>query len=153
MATLQAVDETYFDRAPQLFAHSWSIDQPAEKVWAELTSETPLHWVRGLRLRWTSPQPFGVGTTRQGKTSGMTIDEHFFIWEEGRRYAFYVTQMSAPLFKSFAEDYIVEPDGADGCRFTWRIAMTPSTLGRLGGPLNKVMANRTFADTGRYFNA
>ena len=61
--------------------------------------------------------------------------------------------MNSPLFKSFAEDYVVEPDGADGCRFTWRIAVTPSSVGRVVAPLNKVLANRTFRDTGRYFNA
>ena len=79
---LEPVDEKYFERAPQRFAHTWSIAQPAEKVWAELVSEQPLHWLRGLRLRWTSAPPFGVGTTRQGKAMGgtMTIDEHFFIW-------------------------------------------------------------------------
>jgi hypothetical protein len=155
MPALEPVDETYFEHAPQRFAHTWSIAQPAEKVWAEFVSEQPLHWVRGLRLRWTSPQPFGVGTTRQGKSMGgaMTIDEHFFIWEDGRRYAFYVTQMNVPIFRSFAEDYVVEPHGTDSCRFTWTIAMTPSTLGRPGAPLNKLMANRTFRDTGRYFNA
>ena len=136
MPSLEPVGEGYFDRAPQRFACTWSIAQPAEKVWAELTSEQPLHWVPGLRLRWTSPRPFGVGTTRQGKSMGgaMTADAHFFIWEEGQRYALFVTQINVPLLKSFAEDYVVEPNGADGCRFTWRIAITPSALGRLGAP-------------------
>lgn len=155
MPSLAPVDETYFDRAPQRFAHTWSIAQPAEKVWAELVGEQPLHWLRGLRLRWTSPAPFGVGTTRQGKILGgaMTVDEHFFLWEEGRRHAFYVTRMNLPIVKSFAEDYVVEPDGPARCRFTWTIAATPSTLGRPGAPLNKVLADRIFRDTGRYFGA
>lgn len=152
MPSLKPVDETYFQRAPQRFVRTWSIAQPAERVWAELVSEHPLHWLRGLRLQWTSPRPFGVGTTRQGRTMGMTIDEYFFVWEDGRRCAFYVTQMNAPLFDSFAEDYVVEPDGDDRCRFTWCIAITPSRFGRMGAPMNKVMANRTFRDTGRYFN-
>ena len=154
MPLLQPVDESYFEHAPQRFTRTWAIAQPAEKVWSELTSEEPLHWVRGLRLRWTSPKPFGVGTTRQGKSMGaMTINEYFFIWEEGRRYAFYCTDINVPLFKAFAEDYVVEPEGPDKCRFTWCIAMTPSLLGRPGAPLNKMMANRTFDETGRYFKA
>jgi hypothetical protein len=61
--------------------------------------------------------------------------------------------MNVPTFKSFAEDYVVEPDGVDRCRFTWQIAMTPSALGRLSAPMNKMLANRTFHDTSRYFNA
>lgn len=155
MPSLEPVGETYFEHAPQRFVHTWSIAQPAEKVWAELVSEQPLHWLRGLRLRWTSPRPFGVGTTRQGRMMGglTTVDEYFFIWEEGRRYAFYATQMNVPIFKSFAEDYLVEPDAAERCRFTWRIAVTPSRLGRPGAPMNKLLANRTFRETGRYFNA
>jgi hypothetical protein len=155
MPSLEPVDETYFDRAPQRFVETWAIAQPAEKVWAELTGDKPLHWERGLRLQWTSPRPFGVGTTRQGKMMGgmTTLDEYFFIWEEGRRCAFYGTHMNVPTFKSFAEDYVVEPDGVDRCRFTWQIAMTPSALGRLSAPMNKMLANRTFHDTSRYFNA
>ncbi len=155
MPSLEPVNETYFERAPQRFVHTWTIARPAEKVWAELVSERPLHWCRGLRLRWTSPRPFGVGTTRQAKMMGgaMTADERFFIWEEGRRQAFYFTQLNVAIFTSFAEDYVVEPDGADCCRFTWRGALTPSAFGRPGAPLNKLMFRRTFRDTGRYFNA
>ena len=155
MSSLEPVDESYFESAPQRFVHTWSIAQPAKKVWGELVRDEPLHWLRGLRLRWTSSRPFGVGTTRQGKMMGgsMTIDEFFFVWEEGRRLAFYVTKMNVPMFKSFAEDYLVEPEDIDRSRFTWQIAATPSKLGRLAAPMNRQMANRTFRDTGRYFNA
>ena len=83
----------------------------------------------------------------------MTADEHFFIWEEGRRHAFYLTRLNLPIFTAFAEDYVVEPDGADGCRFTWRLAVTPSAFGRPGAPLNTLMFRRVCRDTGRYFNA
>jgi hypothetical protein len=155
MPRLEAVDETYFERAPQRFVRTWSVAQPAEEVWGELVGDKALHWERGLRLQWTSPRPFGVGTTRQAKLMGgtITLDEHFFIWEEGRHCAFYATKTNVPAFKSYAEDYVVEPEAADRCGFTWRIAITPSTLGRLSAPVNRLMANRTFRDTGRYFNA
>jgi hypothetical protein len=83
----------------------------------------------------------------------MAAHEYFFIWEEGRRQAFYITQLNLPLFRSFAEDYVVEPDGADRCRFTWRGGLTPRALGRPGAPLNKLMFSRSFRDTGRYFHA
>ena len=65
MPSLEPVDESYFEHAPQRFSHTWSIAQPAENVWAELVGERPLHWCRGLRITWTSPRPFGVGTTRR----------------------------------------------------------------------------------------
>ncbi len=78
-------------------------------------------------------------------------DAYYFVWEEGRRQAFYFTRYNLPLFTSFAEDYIVEPEGIDRCRFTWRIALTPRPLGR--GPLNKLSFNYGFRVTERYFNA
>jgi Polyketide cyclase / dehydrase and lipid transport len=155
MPSLQPVDESYFDSAPQRFAHTWSIAQPAEAVWAELVGPRPLHWCRGLSIRWTSAPPFGVGSTRQAKVLGgaITAHEYFFIWEEGRRYAFYFTRANVPVFANVAEDYVVEPDGADRCRFTWRVGLTPSAVGKPGAPLNKLLFGRFFADTGRHFSA
>ena len=35
---------------------------------------------------------------------------------------FYVYESSLPLFKRFAEDYVVEPDGAETL-FTWTVAV------------------------------
>ena len=155
MPSLAPVDESYFARAPQLFVGTWSIAQPAERVWAELTGDRPLHWCRGLSIAWTSPKPFGVGTTRRARVLGgaMTVEECFFLWDEGRRYAFYFTHANLPVFASVGEDYVVEPDGPDRCRFTWRVAMTPTPLGRPGAPVNKLLFSRFFRDTGRYFNA
>ena len=155
MPALQPIDDSYFDRAPQRFAHTWSIARPAEQVWAELVGPQPLHWCRGLNLRWTSAEPYGVGTTRQAKVLGgaLTGEEYFFAWEEGRRYSFYFTRANLPVFTSVAEDYVVEPDGAGACRYTWRVGLTPSALGAPGRPLNKLLFSRFFADTGRYFGA
>jgi hypothetical protein len=80
-------------------------------------------------------------------------EEYFFIWEEGRRYAFYFTQANLPVFASVAEDYVVEPDGANRCRFTWRVGLAPTRLGRPGAPLNKLLFTGFFRDTGRFFSA
>lgn len=155
MPTLQQADESFLGSAPTRFSHRWSIDQPASAVWAELTGDRPLHWCRGLAINWTSTRPFSVGTTRQAKVLGgvLAVQELFFIWEEGRRYSFYVTEANAPLFRRLAEDYIVEPEGPQRCTFTWKIALEPTGLGKVGGALNGPLFNHFFADTGRYFNA
>ena len=154
MPRLTPIDESFFDSAPERYAHTWSIARPAESVWAELTGERPLHWCRLLDLAWTSPRPFGVGTRRAGKVLKLVaVQEHFFIWEEGRRYTFYVERANLPLFTSLGEDYVVEPDGPDRCRFTWRIGVAPSPLGKPGKPLNAWIFKSLFADTSKYFNA
>ena len=153
---MQPVDETYFETAPFRKSQSWTIDKPAAEVWGEFAGDTPLHWCKGLSsITWTSPRPFAVGTTRQVKAlfGLMTSDEQYFIWEEGHRQAFYFTGSNLPLFKAFAEDYIVEPLGENQCRLTWKVAATPTAVGRPGLPLNHFIFAGLFRDTGRYFNA
>ena len=58
-----------------------------------------------------SPRPFGVGTKRQAKLFGvpLRVQEEYFIWEEGRRMAFFVTDGRPPAYRRSAEDYAVEP--------------------------------------------
>jgi hypothetical protein len=149
------VDDGFFTTAPARFSETFAIPRPASEVWADLTSDRPLHWCRVLNGRWTSPRPFAVGTKRRVKILGgiLAVDEHYFIWEEGRRHAFYVESCNLPMFRRLAEDYVVEPDGADACRFTWTAALEPTALGKLGGPVNSVLFRTIFADTRKHFGA
>jgi Polyketide cyclase / dehydrase and lipid transport len=152
---LEPVDEGFLTSAPTRYCAAFAIARPAEEVWRELVSERPLHWCRGLSVHWTSERPFGVGTSRQAKVLGgaVALQERFFIWEEGRRYTFYATEANVPVFRRVLEDYVVEPDGPGKCRFTWTVALEPSSLGRLGGPVNRLIFKSLFADTRGYFNA
>ncbi len=152
---LEPVDESFFASAPERYSDTFAIARPAEAVWADLVSDTPLAWVRGLSLSWTSTRPFAVGTTRRAASLGgaIKLKERYFIWEDAHRQAFYVTEANLPLFKHFAEDYVVEPDGADRCRFTWTFAIEPTALGRPGAPLNGFIFRRMFAETRKHYSA
>ena len=152
---LEPVHEGFLTSAPARYSDTFAIVRPAEEVWRELVSEKPLDWCRALSIRWTSERPFAVGTTRQAKVLGgaTKVQEQFFIWEEGRRHAFYVTEANLPVFRRLAEDYVVEPDGPDRCRLTWTVALEPTLLGRLGGPVNRLLFKSLFADTRRHFHA
>jgi hypothetical protein len=153
--TMTTAGEEFLTTAPNRYSRRWRIDRPAEQVWAELVAPAPLHWCRGLDVSWTSPPPFGVGTTRQAKVLGgvITVQERFFAWEEGRRYAFGVTHANLPLFTGIAEDYVVDPAGPDACEFEWTVAIEPSTLGKPGAPVNRLLFSSFFTDTTRYFGA
>lgn len=154
MPRLEPVEESFLDSAPTRYTRTWSIARPSSEVWAELVGERPLHWCRGLAINWTSAPPLAVGSTRQATALGaLKVQEHFFIWEQGRRHAFYATESNVPLFRSLAEDYVVEPDGPHRCTFTWRVASAPTLLGKLGGPLNSLLFTGFFKDTARYFDA
>lgn len=153
---LQPVDESFFDTAPRRFAEAFEIVRPASDVWTELVADGALSFCRSLRgARWTSPRPFGVGTTRTMPSlfGALLVEETYFRWEEGRRQSFYVHHASLPLFRRFAEDYLVEGTSPTTSRFTWTIALDPHPLARLGEPVNTLIVNGLFKDTRRHFKA
>jgi hypothetical protein len=151
---LQPVGEDFFATAPTRFRRTWRVRRPAASVWEELTADGTMGWCTGLSSRWTSARPFGVGTTREVTVLGaLKVQERYFVWEEGARKAFYGTSMNLPLFSRLAEDYRVEPDGPDACSFTWIVAIEPSAVGRPGAPVNRLLFDRFYADTGKHFGA
>lgn len=154
MFTTQPVDEAFFDDAPFRLSEAFDIPRTAAEVWADLTADNPLSWCRLIRdITWTSPRPFGVGTTRTARTVGNTgvINERFFRWEEGRRKSFYALESSVPLFRRFAEDYLVEPTSETACRFTWTIAIEPHPAVRPFSFANRRLLSTIFRDTRRHY--
>lgn len=143
---LEPVDETFFDTATHVHRSPVELPVPPQRVWESLTSDRALaDWGLGLaRLEWTSPRPFGVGTTREVvlPLHAMAVKERFFRWDEGRRKSFYGVAANRPLLRSFAEDYLVE-ETPRGCRFTWTIAVEPKPRTRLllraADPLNALL--------------
>lgn len=145
--SLEPADAGFFDTAPHVFRYEKHYDATPEQVWESLQSDASLaEWGNTVgSLTWTSPRPFGVGTTREVGTGPSLVRERFFEWTEGSGYAFTATEANMPLFRRFAEDYRVEPDGT-GTRFTWVVAIEP--VGALKLPL-KVLAPVLKAAFGR----
>ena len=153
---LQPVDETFFDAAPKRFVGTFEIGRPASEVWAELVADGALSFCRSLRgASWTSPRPFGVGTTRTMPAlfGALVVDERYFRWEEGRQQSFCVERASLPMFRRFAEDYLVKETSPTTSRFTWTIALDPYPAMRLGDPVNALIVRGLFKDTRRHFGA
>lgn len=157
---LEPADETFFATAP--FRHSYPVDLPVppEQVWAALTSDQSLAaWQLPVKsLKWTSPRPFGVGTTREVVLSGRTLSirEHFFRWDEGNRMSFFATECDRNLLRRFAEDYVVEARPG-GSRFTWTIATEPTDKARLlfavSDPLNALAYRAVPRAAKKFFTA
>jgi hypothetical protein len=110
-------------------------------------------------VNWLSPRPFGVGTTREVVLApGLTkVHERFFRWEKGHGYSFTVYEANLPVFKRFAEDYVLEPEGLNGdsTRFTWTVAIEPRSAFALTfkplAPVLKLAFGRMAADGQRFF--
>lgn len=104
---------------------------PPEMVWkALLDGPAWTEWLPITKVTWTSPQPFGPGTTRTVEIGKQIVEETFFIWEEGKRMAFRFERSTLPV-SAAVEDYkIVEVDG--GCELHWSgKASAPLFLGAM----------------------
>lgn len=104
---------------------------PPEMVWnALLDAETWTLWLPITKVTWTSPKPWGPGTTRTVEIGAQKVEETFFAWEEGRRMAFRFERSTLPV-SAAVEDYRVVPVEG-GCEMRWSgKASAPLFLGGL----------------------
>jgi carbon monoxide dehydrogenase subunit G len=155
---LEPADESFFSTAPHRYRFEIDLDVPPERVWESLQSDESLAaWGPAVRsVRWTSPRPFGVGTTREVALplGTITVRERFFVWDEGKRYSFYVVEANRPMLKRFAEDYVVEPRPG-GSRLTWTVAQEAQPKYRrlvaAGSPVTKLAFGRMASSAKPYF--
>lgn len=158
---VESAGEGIFTSAPHVFRYEKRFAAPPERVWESLTSDESLSaWSSTVSsLEWTSDRPFGVGTTREVVLApGLArVQERFFRWDEGHGYSFEVYGSNAPLFRRFAEDYVVEPadPGGTATRFIWTVAIEPKPAFALPfkplAPVLKVAFGKMAADGERYF--
>lgn len=148
--TLAETDADFLAAAPQRYVFAMDLPVPPERVWREaMAGERALNFVRGLSIRWTSPQPWGVGSARVAHAGfgAIRLQERYVIWDDGARTAFVGTAANAPLYRRFAEDYVVEPT-ATGCRFTWTFA-AESRGPRAAAAVNDLAQRALFAGMAR----
>lgn len=140
------VDEHFIDAAPIRFVNEVEIDATPERLFEVFEDETAWpKWFKDIvSVEWTSPKPFGVGTTRNVELKAMSVSEKFFIWEPGKRFAFYFTEMSVPLMKAFCEDYRLEPIGDGKTKFTYIVACEARWLLKILGPVGRAIFGSIF---------
>ena len=155
---LESADAGFLRSAPHVFRYEKHFAATPEQVWQSLQSDESLAaWGKTVgSVNWTSPRPFGVGTTREVGTGPALVRERFFDWDEGTGYAFAAYEANVPLFRRFAEDYRIEADGT-GTRFTWLVAIEPVPALRLPfkvlAPVLKAAFGRAAVDGQKYFAA
>lgn len=140
------VTERFFDDAPMRFRSEAELPVSADVAFASLEDAHAWpRWFTDIRsVEWTTPRPFGVGTTRTVALATMTVYEYFFRWEQGKRFSFYFTDASVPLFRALAEDYLLEPLPNGRSRFVYTVAIDPSRMLALSGFLGRSMLEKTF---------
>jgi hypothetical protein len=136
---VRATPEQIFDVFED--AHAWT-------VWA-----LPIQ-----KVEWTSPRPYGVGTTRSvHMMGGLVGHERFVEWERGRRMAFTFVGASKDATEKFLEDYRVTDLGDGTCRVEWHMAMEPKGFSRhmmfLTRPVMRMANQRMLRKFRRYAEA
>lgn len=150
---LNPVGLDFFETAPLLIRNSIVAECDPEdlmetirgdKVWTE--------WAAILRkVKWTSPKPYGQGSTRDVTlVAGIIIRELFFHWRDNERVCFYVTASNAPTMRAFAEDYRIERAGPGRMRLTWTLAADNKGVFRLFNPIVRFFFGRM---AGRWLGA
>lgn len=120
-------DDDFLAGAPFRYVKTVDVPVSPEQTWAALTAdETLVSWTPLVTgLRWTSPRPFGVGTTREVTILWrIAARERYYRWEEGSRMTFAAIQTSVPALRRLAEDYVVESTPM-GSRLIWTVALEP----------------------------
>jgi hypothetical protein len=102
-------------------------------------------WFKGIdRVVWTSPEPFGIGTTRTVWLGPLRVDEYFFDWIDDQRFAFYFTGTNLPFVRTLVEFYELEPLTEQSCRFTYTVAYDPAFPLSATGFVGRMALGRTF---------
>jgi hypothetical protein len=96
-------------------------------------------------VTWTSPLPYGVGTTRTVTMRGGAVnDAEFVAWDHYSHMAFRLNESTTKGLAAFVEDYQVQ-DTTSGCHVTWTVAITPRGLTtRLGMFVGRPVMARVF---------
>ncbi len=140
--------DDFLESAPLRYVATVEVPVPPERMWAALTAEdTLVSWTALVTgLHWTSPRPFGVGTTREVTVLwSVTVRERYYRWDQGRRKTFTGVEASAPGLRRLAEDYRVESTPT-GSRFRWTLALEPGSVLnpplRVANPVTSLLIRR-----------
>jgi len=137
MFPCERVDLSFIENAPFRFRNSVDLAITPEQLFEVLAdAEAWPSWVSEIaKVTWTSPEPFGAGTTRTADLRGGAVaNEEFLAWEPCTHMAFRFNECSTRAFAALAEDYRVE-EIPGGCRLTWTMAQKPAGPSRLAMPL------------------
>ncbi|MYR06317.1 SRPBCC family protein [Gordonia sp. SID5947] len=157
---LESIDLDFFESAPVTYRIDVNLPVTPQRAWAEFTRQNTLDWCRAIKsIEFTSPPPYGVGTTRKASLGVAGLSEHFFVWDEDDaageyRNAFYAASASTPGLKRFGELTEVRPAEV-GCRLIWSFALELATSAKavtaFSGPTAATVFKTVETDTIRHF--
>ena len=125
---LEPADADFLTSAPHVFRYQKRYAAPPEKVWESLVSDESLAaWGPMIKdVTWTSPRPFGVGTTREVTAPGGSVmRERFFQWEDGPQQVVLRLRVAHCRCSSASPSTTSSSRPATETLFTWTLAIEP----------------------------
>jgi uncharacterized protein YndB with AHSA1/START domain len=144
MHDCDTITPDFFERAPARYRATVVARVTPEQVFEAFEdAEAWPAWALPItRVEWTSPRPFGVGTTRTvSMVAGMVGEEEFVAWESPRRMSFRFTRSNIPEVRAFGEDYHVRALGDGRTEITWIMALEADGASRVLMPLTTPLMN------------
>jgi uncharacterized protein YndB with AHSA1/START domain len=124
--SLRREDLSFVERAPVVVRAEVSLPASPAAVWPAFADAPAwVDWFTGMQdAHYTSPAPYGVGSTRSVRVMGLVADETILAFDPGKRFAFRVDAANLPMLRALVEVVTLEADGA-GTRVVYRQALEP----------------------------
>lgn len=140
MKPCKTIGIDFIEDAPYCFVAEETVKATPDQVFdAFEDADTWPRWATPIQhVEWTSPKPYGLGTTRTvSMMGGLKGYEEFIAWERGKRMAFRFVGSSHDMLEAFAEDYRVTDLGNGQCKVQWYMAMKPKGAAKVSLALMK----------------
>jgi hypothetical protein len=149
---MRAVGLDFLDSAPMKWTFEEHIAVPQDKIFAAVSDDpaTWAEWFPGVSAGgYEGDGPFGVGTKRWVRVSGITYRETMLAWDAPSRWIFRVDHTPAPLAHALVEQYTVDPDGPNASVFRWTFALDPKSFFRITAPVGPRVLGTIFRRAAR----
>jgi uncharacterized protein YndB with AHSA1/START domain len=119
-------DLSFVDRAPVVARAETTVPAAPAAIWpAFADARAWVEWFTGVKdAHYTSPPPYGLGSTRFVHVLGLKVDETILAFDPAERFAFRVDAGNLPVLEALVEVVTLEPVGA-GTRVVYRQAFEP----------------------------
>jgi len=157
--SLRPVDLGFLDSAEKTYVAERDLAAPRRAVWNAFVDPTSWrHWWPGVvsASYGASRPPYGVGTFREARVGRQRFEEQIVVWDEGRRWGYYIARASVPIARAQLECTELEDRGS-GTRVRWILAQDPRLLMRVAAPVfprvMRSMLGQAMANLDRYLTA
>lgn len=137
----------FVTRSPSHMHFDAAIYAPPERVFDVVASDDMGAWLPDFReMRWTSPPPRKVGSTRVVSLKMLAVKEIFLAWDRGRRLTFTMDAITLPIVDALVEDIKLEPFGPRHTRVRYGVHYTPKLWARPIEPIIRAVFGKLFRD-------